>query len=84
MTDVRLCRDCKWMKPDKTFWWLLSFKSAVVFSKCGNPAARGKVQSPDVVVGSERLPIPPYCSIERGSWNEPTCGPEGKNWELKK
>jgi hypothetical protein len=78
MTDPKLCKDCKYCRPD----WIIKIisfgiESEYQFAKCARPI------SGDLVSGTEKLNT--FCSCERVSYDViNTCGKDAKYFEAKK
>lgn len=80
MSEIKLCMDCKWIRPDEHYrtkkYWLFGpvqeTKSSMQFARCAHPELGNRATGG----GGE------YCEIERCG-HLGLCGRAGKLWEPK-
>lgn len=72
MTDLKLCKDCKWYKKN---WFEHLTYGGDRFDTCHNPVASGNLVTGKVNGGF-------FCDMMRLEWGK--CGPYGKYWEARK
>jgi hypothetical protein len=75
MTDIKLCKDCKWYRKD---WISHILNGTHHYDTCASP---NTTQNP--VTGNENR----FCDMLRAErWKELdySCGPEGRYWEARK
>jgi hypothetical protein len=72
MTDLKLCKDCKWYKKD---WCAHITGYGDALDTCHNPVASGNLVTGNVKGGL-------FCDMMRMEWGK--CGPYGKYWEARK
>jgi len=72
MTDLKLCKDCKWYKKD---WFEHLTYGGDRFDMCRNPVVSGNLVTGKVKGGR-------FCDMMRLSYGR--CGEEGKYWEARK
>jgi len=69
MTDLKLCKDCKWYKKD---WFEHLTYGGDRFDTCHNPVVSGNLVTGKVKGGR-------FCDMMRLPYGR--CGNEGKYWE---
>jgi hypothetical protein len=75
MSTTKICRNCKYFKPDKT----TGADSMLYFGKCMHP----KAQTVNIVTGDVSYKLAKYYREDNTiiSRNIEQCGPEGKYYE---
>ena len=72
MTELRLCKDCKWYKKD---WFEHLTGGGDRFDTCHSLVASGNLVTGKVKGGL-------FCDMMRLEWGK--CGPDGRFWEARK
>ena len=75
MTDIKLCKDCKWYRKD---WISHILNRNHHYDMCASPNT-----TQNLVTGNENR----FCDMLRAQrWKELdySCGPDGRFWEARK
>ena len=75
MKEIKLCKDCKWCKPDNSRL-LMGKKWCMKFASCVRPLRI------DPVTGEQETNAY-YCSTERGAITKTWCGEKAQYFEPK-
>jgi hypothetical protein len=73
VTEVRLCKDCRYAENTRDRW-LCYHRTSIV------------VPPPDRVTGATREPYPAQCvfmRIDQGMFRPDLCGSQGQYWEAR-